>query len=203
MYYDIICIHHPSRPWPTQITDQFPNVQVLTDTYELGCPAMHWKALANIRDHTPTVIVEDDAMPTTDCAKKLSAWLDRWLCEGEMEADVISFYLGKGAPVTAQPLIKTWVETADRMHRDYIQTGSLYHSVAYVIHPDKVKDVEQQLGWHPLNKNAPIDLILGDMAGGNILYTLPSLFDHMDMPSLIDHRGLRPQEERRAWRFVA
>lgn len=202
----IAIINVPERGIPQSLTHCFTpmnyDLRVFTDTQHVGAAWNHLRALdwAATSDE-PTIILEDDAIPTSHVAEKLFDWTRR---REFRHTDATSFYLGKGAPVYAQRDIQTLITAAENIRDDHVISRTLYHAVAYCINPLNVAHVVERLHELELTPKTAVDATIGSILGrdAEIMYTLPSLFDHDDsLKSTVKHSGRRPTEPRVAWRF--
>ena len=111
----------------------------------------------------------------------------------------MSLYLGRQRPPQHQPDIQEALAKADANEAHWIISNQLYHAVAVAIrtrrHPHMLANMRPYL---------PIDENIGQWARRNnlpIAYTVPSLVDHHDTPTLIQHPdGAERDPGRVAWR---
>lgn len=129
-----------------------------------------------------TVVVEDDAVPYTNdptaFAETLSDVLDN------APTPVVSLYTGKGRPRPLQPRLEAALRRAHHEGSPWLIDKNLHWGVAVAVRTELVSSM---LGWVQRCDN-PYDERLGMWARGHghrIAYTVPSLVDHADQPSVI------------------
>lgn len=153
--------------------------------------ALSWAAMQDER----VVIMEDDAEPVADfrdLARK---------CLGRFQFELVSFYLGTGRPKQWQTVIGSEIKAADGRGQDYIKLRQLIHGVCYSIPSINVCDVLTRMGGSQAADYA-IGTAWRKVSGRDVVYTLPSLVDHADGPSVERHPDREPRTERRkAWRL--
>ncbi|MET8648424.1 hypothetical protein [Nocardia aurea] len=139
-------------------------------------------------------VIEDDALP-----------VDGFLAQAEMAlsvapAPVISLYLGKGKPRFHQPHIPAALAAADAAGAHWILSNHMLHAVAVAIRTELRQD---WLDWAS-SSGDPIDQRMGKWCqrrGHTIAYCTPSLVNHADGPTLVEHRDRKPRDMPRvAWR---
>lgn len=182
----------PKRDYPFPVTR-------FEDTNHQGAlwnhlQALEWAATQDSR----VVIMEDDALPVDGFAALAAAWLEL------MPEDLISFYLGKGAPIYRQHEIGLKIAEADRSGADTVWMDTLLHGVCYSVPPKHIPGMLRRI--EHTNRHAPADTTIGEAWSMEtpmpVAYTLPSLVDHDDiMPCICEHHGRRPTVPRRAWRL--
>lgn len=177
---------------------EFP-VTRFEDTGHRGALWNHIQALEWASKQKPRVIViEDDALPVEGFIDLASAWLDL------MPDDLISFYLGKGAPIYRQHEIGLKIAEADRSGAHTVLMDTLLHGVCYSVPPKHIPGMIRRI--EHTNRHAPADTTIGEAWSMEthraVVYTLSSLVDHDDgMPCICEHHGRRPTVPRRAWRL--
>jgi GR25 family glycosyltransferase involved in LPS biosynthesis len=170
---------------------------VLTvDDGSLGAEANHlraWQATGTV-DADWALVLEDDAIPVPNFLEQAKQAL------AVAPAPIVSFYLGKNKPKAWQHRIAQALDQADMAGAHWIDTHYLLHAVAVAMRSDLRED---WLDWAP-HHDFPIDQRLSEWArcrGHRIAYSLPSLVDHADWPTLVQHRDRQPRiEPRIAWR---
>lgn len=170
---------------------------VLTvDGGSLGAEANHlraWQATGTA-DGDWALVLEDDAQPVPNFLEQAGQAL------AVAPAPIVSFYLGKNKPKAWQHRIAQALDQADMAGAHWIDTHYLLHAVAVAMRSDLRED---WLDWAP-HHDFPIDQRLSEwarMRGHRIAYTVPSLCDHLDGPTLVQHRDRQPRERGRvAWR---
>jgi hypothetical protein len=169
---------------------------VVMDDGTIGADANHLLAWAETaRTETEwCAVLEDDALPVAGFVEQAE------LALAAAPADVVSFYLGKGRPVRWQYLIPGALEKADQGRAHWITTNHMLHAVAVAMRAPLRAD---WLAWADTS-TLPIDDRLGAWCRSrrhSIAYTVPSLVEHSDLPTLVRHRDRRPRTKpRAAWR---
>ena len=138
------------------------------------------------------IVVEDDAEPALDFLERAYGWIVRY------PTDLLSFYLGTGKPSSWQSRIDSKLRLADKARRDRVKISQLLHGVAYALPCGQIHGLLAR----PLNDRYAVDMQIGDawtrLTGRSVLYTVPSLVNHLDGDSLVATRTA--QAPRRAWR---
>jgi hypothetical protein len=146
-----------------------------------GADANHLEAwrLTQLPDDEECVwsaVFEDDAQPVPDFLAQAESAL------AVAPEPVVSFYLGTGRPPRWQERIPGALATADRSKACWLTATHAKHAVALAIHTDLRED------WCVTRRH-------------RVAYCNPSLVDHADWPTLIQHRDEKPRDiPRRAWR---
>lgn len=151
------------------------------DEGTMGTTKNHLKVWTKLLQHGGDwlVVLEDDAQPFGPFLDTLRNALDNAPC------DIVGLYLGTGYPVAWQRFVKKAVanETAN-----YIVSSHLLHGVGTAIRGHLVDDMLRFVGWmSPEQREWPVDEQITHwmrLRGYRIAYTLPSLVDHADWPSL-------------------
>lgn len=170
---------------------------VLTvDDGSLGAEANHlraWQATGTA-DGDWALVLEDDAQPVPNFLEQAERAL------AMSPTPIVSFYLGRGKPRTWQHRLAQGIGQADAISAHWITAPQLLHAVAVAMQADLRED---WLQWAPTSK-LPIDERISAWArinGHRIAYTIPSLIEHADGPTLIEHRDRQPRTVARiAWR---
>lgn len=160
----------------------------------LTCEANHrrcWSYLAGSNPEPWSIVVEDDALPVEGFTRQLEKALTA------APSPIVSLYLGRIRPPHFQPFIELSLTHARRDNSCWL-TGKLLHGVGVAIRTDMVKAMLDEA-----DPQLPIDQSIGVWArrqGIDTAYTLPSLLDHDDGPTLIEHRDNTPRSPGRvAW----
>lgn len=169
------------------------------DSGSLGCRGNHVRVWSDLADSTTewVLVLEDDAEPIYEFTEpQLQQALDN------APSPIVSLYLGTGHPRHRQGDIARALNRADKAQAHWISARHLLHAVAVAVRIELVKPMIHGIRGHP---KAPIDEAITMWAISNrhtIAYTVPSLCNHADQPSLIavhpDRR--RHSQPRRAWR---
>ena len=160
------------------------------DDTGMGCRGNHTAVWRWHAEHPAAwaVTLEDDARPVGEFRTQLTAAL------AVAPAPVVSLYLGTGyiddrrTGATVQ-----WAEKTDAC---WLLTGTVRSAVGLAISGDYVNELVAGLG----HGSQAIDRAIGQWVrrrGLKVAYTMPSLVDHADIPSLVSRFRRAP---RRAWR---
>ena len=150
------------------------------DEGNLGAGTNHrivWRALLDA-GATWSVVLEDDAVPVDGFREQLAQAL------AVAPAPIVSAYLGRQRPPQHQPRIASATEQADAQGASFILADHVLHAVALAIRTELVADMLANL------RVMPIDQAIGVWARKRhhrVAYTWPSLVDHADTPTLINH----------------
>lgn len=169
------------------------------DNGTLGCENNHHRVWtwctnhARRHHHDWVIVLEDDAQPITDFPDQLANAL-RYA-----PTPILSFYLGTSRPPQHQPRIRAATQQAETTGAAWITSPRLYHAVAVAIQTSHAHHMLTHLKPH-----IPIDENITHWARANhhiIAYTWPSLCDHHDQPTLVQHRDHKPRNQpRKAWK---
>src|SRR5512139_644190 len=195
-----VCIgvvaHTSRKTMAEQLAEQVSAATVAVDDGRLGCRGNHlqvWKYLA-AHDSDWTVVLEDDAVPVDDFRHQLHQALTHTPCP------VTSLYLGTGRPPHWQTRIRDAVAKAHANDASYIVTTHLLHAVAAAV---KTPLIPHMLAHIEAKQYLPIDEAISQWAkraGHSIAYTMPSICQHHDGPTLVKHRDGSPRNKpRKAW----
>lgn len=133
-------------------------------------------------------ILEDDASPGPDFNQLALEW------ERRAPQALISGYLGKQRPPQWQETIRVKLSQAAATGQDHIHLQQLIHGVCYSIPPAEIPRVINGL------RQGPADYAIGHAWGKDVLYTNPSLVDHIDGTTVETHPdGITRQPGRVAW----
>lgn len=170
---------------------------VLVDDGTLGCNANHRRAWEHVaeRDADWSVILEDDAQPVDGFLSQLDQVL------AVAPSSVVSLYLGKLRPPHWQDRIRRTLHTADA---HWLTAPTLLHAVAVCIRTELLPAMLHGTPTRkPINPHKPIDEAIGTWARHNgirVAYSNPSLVDHKDDGTLVQHPDGRPRKPGRvAW----
>lgn len=163
------------------------NAHLMIDEGNHGANWNHRRVLEWASEQTcRLVIVEDDALPVTGFAGKVSDWLALF------SDNLLSFYLGTGRPPQYQLEIATKLIEADKRQADYITLNRLIDGVCYSVPPQHIGRVLTR--WDRIK---PADYAVGDAYGGLVVYPCRSLVDHADGETVERHPAAAPRTERR------
>lgn len=168
---------------------------VSIDNGVLGCDGNH-EAVQRHLSALPgewSVVLEDDAVidPAT-FRQQLGAAL------AVAPTPIASFYLGKSRPPQYQGRIKAVLPIAQATGAHWLTSSHMLHAVAYAIRTDLLGSLLE------FDSDFPADQHIGLWAktsGHRVGYTLPSLCDHADTPTITEHPDGHPRRPGRvAWR---
>ena len=148
----------------------------------LGCLGNHLTVWRWHAEHPSdwAVVLEEDAQPVDDFREQLDAALQT------APADVVSLYWGSG--YVDDPRNRVKVIDAQRQDVCWVLScGRILHAVALAVRGDLVLLMTQELGR---SSKKPPDRLLSRWARArrhDVAYSIPSLVDHADIPSLIHH----------------
>jgi hypothetical protein len=187
--------HHARIVEATSLAHSIGGVVTLDDG-SIGASGNHlraWDATTTLPSDWACVL-EDDAVPVDGFVEQAERAL---ACTPER---VVSFYLGRSRPPRWQERIAPAIRHADRAGSCWITTVHAIHAVAIAIHADLREDWLDFARTNPL----PIDERMSAWCVARehrVAYSWPSLVDHADGPTLIEHRDARPRDVPRvAWR---
>lgn len=164
----------------------------------LGCTENHLRVWSKVRQLGGDwgVVLEDDAIPVLGFRDVLQRAL------ADPPADIVGLYLGTGYPREWQRFVKKAVAS----DADWIASSHLLHGVGTAIRSELIPDMLRFVGnMSPQDKLWPVDEQITHwcrLRGHKVAYTHPSLVDHADTDSLVDHfDGGSRQLPRRAHTF--
>lgn len=170
---------------------------VILDNQDFGCEVNHlraWEWLAG--GNCPwSVVIEDDALPVQRFRFQLHAALK------VAPTPIVSLYLGRSRPPHWQESIAQSVGKTRLEDACFLTASALLHGVGYAIRTALIPDLLASLPG--MIKDTPIDEAISSWARQRdygISYTWPSLLDHRDEGTLIDHPDGHPRTKpRKAW----
>lgn len=141
------------------------------------------------------VVMEDDAVPIPD----FNNILNNQLQKAPYRDCIISLYLGQQRPPRIQTTIeRTILGAPDDM--SWLQSRFLYWGVAVCV-PSHLID---SMAGYSLTSHRPWDTGVGSWAYLNsvpVMYTWPSIVDHLDEETTINHEdGMGREQGRKAWK---
>lgn len=194
-YHIGIVAHYAREHLADQLTKTVAALHISYDEGNIGANTNHllvWHNLAQ-QNTTWTVVLEDDAQPIPNFRHQLNAALDA------APAPIVSLYLGRQRPPQHQQDIQEALDKADANQAHWILAPQLYHAVAVAIRTALIPNMLTNMRPY-----LPIDENIGAWArrsGHPIAYTVPSLVNHADIPTLIRHPdGAQREPGRVAWR---
>ena len=187
-----VIVAHTSRiTWAHQLQTTTNATQICMDDGTLGCFNNHltaWQWHEANSFHGWAIVVEDDALPIPDFTHQL----DLALTAAPPDASIISLYLGKARPPQYQTHVATAVSHALDDNHAWIISRRLLSAVAVAIRTDLVASLAAHL--HRF-RDLDIDEAITGWAGYKHMtaYTMPSLVDHRDTPTIAYHRDGQPR----------
>lgn len=140
------------------------------------------------------VVLEDDAEPIW----RMTEYLPQTLANVP-EPGIVSLYTGTGRPPQFQAAVQAACDKAQHSGAAWLQSRRLLWGVAVAMPTAWVPTMLDYVGLDM----SPYDFRLGHYAAGYSLpvyYTYPSMVDHADGPTLIQHQDGQPRTEaRKAW----
>jgi len=177
----------------TRLARQVEADYLSVDSGSLGCTGNHsavWKWHA---DHPAdwNVVLEEDALPVDRFRDQLTAAL------AVAPASIVSLYLGRG--YIEDRRMEALLHSADTTGSHWVVAhGRILHAVALAVRGDLLPSMTTRF---PLRRTQQIDRVLSQWArshGHRVAYSVPSLVDHADEPSLVTRYRRLP---RKAWRI--
>lgn len=184
-----VVVGHHSRRGQAEGLARSLDAHLVMDEESHGATWNHRRALEWAAQQRERVIVlEDDAVPVPDFLERAAGVLASW------PDDLVSLYLGTGRPREFQAEIRRKLDA--RGADDHITLATLIHAVCYSIPPAGLQRV---IGL-PLGYQT--DFAIGLNWGRPVVYSVPSLVDHADGPTVERHHdGELRTERRRAWKL--
>ena len=163
------------------------------DNGMMGCDDNHETVQHHLAalPSTWSVVLEDDAQPIDDFRHQLHAALVM------APSPIASLYLGKKRPPHWQKRIATALAEADQSNANWIIGTHLLHAVGYAIKTELLPNLLRH------TTELPVDQHISSWArshGHLISYCIPSLIDHADGPTVVNHPDKQPRRPgRKAW----
>lgn len=165
------------------------------DNGTLGCDGNHDHVQHHL-SHLPStwsVILEDDAQPVPNFRHHIDQALTM------SPTPIVSFYLGRQRPPHWQKRIPQALSNAYEDEASWVISTHLLHAVGYAIRTEHLPSLLDHLSARPVDEH-----ISGwaKRFGHTIAYTVPSLVDHADWPTIVDHPDMQPRTPgRTAWDY--
>jgi hypothetical protein len=194
---NIVIVAHTARTERVkELHDQIDADHIVWDDGTLGAGGNHRQAwqwhIENPSDIA--VVIEDDAIPCPHFRDQLVAVMDA------APTNIVSLYLGRQRPTLWQDRIKAALQRSDQSKACFITGQHLLHCVA--IATTQPQAIHRALCCYSIHQPDEALSIWTSHTGTNVAYTVPSLVDHADLPTLVTNRLLEPERHpgRKAWR---
>lgn len=199
MLYRIAVVGDVRRKTQAYELAQALDADLVLDTQASGLTANGQRAwaAASMTNSDWTVVLEDDAIPCTDFHTRLAEALT------STPTDVVSLYCGTSYPLQAQDVYRLAITEADNAGANYFTLPNLWHTVGVAIRTPLVKQMLEHIDGLTLPLDEAITTwMLAE--GRRAAYTHPSLVDHRDDHTVIQHPdGIeRTMPPRKAWRYA-
>jgi hypothetical protein len=192
--YRIGIVAHTSRSTQAkQLGRQVKSDFVSIDNGVMGCDENHYTVQRHLAalPSTWSIILEDDAVPVNDFRAQAEQALIM------APSPIVSFYLGRRRPPHWQGRIGNAVAQATHDQATWIVGTHLLHAVGYAIRTELLPSLLDHHSPRPSDEH-----ITGwaQRFGHTISYTWPSLVDHADVPTIVEHPDGQPRPAgRKAW----
>lgn len=159
----------------------------------MGCDDNHYQVQHHLSclPSTWSICLEDDAEPVQDFRAQADAALLM------SPSPIVSFYLGRKRPPHWQKRIGVALKEAQAYDTNWIMSTYMLHAVGYAIKTELLPSLLKH------DSTLPADQHIGSWAkryGHAISYTVPSLVDHLDIPTIVEHPDGQPRRPgRKAW----
>lgn len=194
----VVIVAHPDRkPRLDELVLKTNAEAVALDDHKYGCEINHlraWEWLSG--GNCPwSVVLEDDAVPVERFRFQLHAALK------VAPTPIVSLYLGRTRPPHWQESVSQAVGRTKLQDACFLTAPALLHGVGYAIRTSLIPDLLAEVP--SLIDEMPIDeaiTVWAKQRDHGISYTWPSLVDHRDEPSLVNHHDGQPRRSGRvAW----
>lgn len=190
-----IVAHINRIPMTEDLARQTGATVISYDDGTLGCTRNHlntWKRLSD-DDSEWKVVLEDDAVPVDSFQDQLGQALDA------APTGIVSLYLGRLRPPQYQYMIQPAIDRAEASGAHWLVSRQLLHAVGIAVRADLLEDM-----LNHLDEETPIDEAINNWVNRKfyrVAYTWPSLIDHADTETLIQHPdGQQREPGRIAWK---
>lgn len=188
-------VGHESRRERAKTLARFVGAKYFSvDDGTLGCDDNHAVVQGRLSTLPTTwsVVLEDDAVVPGDLQHQLLRALPM------SPSPIVSLYLGRMRPPHWQNRIVAAIAHATNADASWIVSTHLLHAVGYAIRTDLLDSLLDHVTL------LPVDQHIGNWArrfGHTIAYAWPSLIDHADLPTVVEHPdGQTRRPGRTAWR---
>lgn len=198
-----VVAHEQRKQQALELADRARAAHVSFDNGDIGCDQNHqqaWRQLA-CTDTDWSIVLEDDAVIDDNFTSHARAALTH------APRNIVSFYLGTARPPHWQTRISDALDKAHANDAAWIVSTHLLHAVAVAIRAPLVPAMLEHVARR---RYLPIDEAIGQWARTlrqstterPIAYTVPSLVDHSDLPTLAQHPDHQPRTQpRHAWQY--
>ena len=152
----------------------------------MGCDDNHRAVqhhLAHL-DSTWSVILEDDAVPVEGFRDQLNEALIM------APSPVVSLYLGRKRPTHWVRRVSSAVDRAEQADAHWIIGTHLLHAVGYALRTEVLHELLDFDSALPSDQHISF---FCQNHGYTVSYTYPSLVDHADVPTLVEHPDRQPR----------
>lgn len=166
---------------------------VSVDTGRLGCDNNHKAVYRQLMGcGTEWVcVLEDDVIPVINFGGQLAK------IAASAPTPIVSLYLGRQRPPQYQARIADAIAKAHAHDAHYIVTDRLLSAQGVLMATRLVPDMLDKLRWLPIDEGISR---WAQRAGHRIAYSVPSVIEHRDGPTLVRHRDGKPRPPgRTAW----
>lgn len=190
-----IVAHHARLQMAERLSRSIKADVISIDPGTIGAGSNHRRVWAELSTYDTdwSVVLEDDALPVPDFRDQLTAAL------AAAPTAIVSGYLGQLRPPRVQPQISEVIARAYSTGSHWITANDLFHAVGVAVRTELLDDMLTRL-----RADMPIDQAIGNWArkrGHEIAYCWPSLVDHADTETLIQHPDGHPRTPGRvAWK---
>ena len=167
---------------------------VSIDNGQLGCEGNHRTVQQHLTAFPSTwsVILEDDAQVIESFTEQLNAALVM------APSPIVSLYLGRSRPRQVQRKIVAALAEADTAGAHWIIATRLLHAVGYAVRTELLESLMRHDSKLPADEHITA---FAQRYGHTVSYSVGSLVDHADGPTVVTHRDGQPRPPgRRAWR---
>lgn len=186
--------HHSREDMAQRLSDKL-GAKLFLDDGRWGEMGNHLRAFEHFAyntEYTHLCVLEDDAMPVPEFLETLPKIVS------ERPEDLISLYIGKGAPKPLQEQIGASLRFAERAHLAWLEDVNLMWGVGVVIPIEHIKDLlVARLGGNDYYDNR-VGAWWWRTRHRKIQYVYPSLINHNDITPSTIYKN--PTPARVAWR---
>lgn len=192
-----IVAHHARKEQALALAEQVQADHVSMDMGDRGAGKNHRDAWTWHQHHLSdwAVTLEDDALPCKDFRGELEKALT------VAPTHLVSLYLGKLKPESWQSTIASALSRADKEKANWIVSKYNLHAVGIACHMPLVRALSYALSLYSIYPTDEAIALWCSRNAVDMAYTVPSLVDHADWPTLIEHIDGQDREPGRvAWR---